>query len=89
VPSSTLLDQRVFSHARDLDLDDDFVEMLYQALTSTGLNALKTVRIELRKNQVVLHGVVSSYYLKQMAQEAIRPILFGLSVRNRLQVVYP
>jgi BON domain len=89
VPSLTLVDQRVFSQAKDIDLDDDFVEMLYQALASTGLNALRSVRIELRKNQVVLHGVVSSYYLKQMAQEAIRPILFGLSVKNRLQVVYP
>ncbi|MEM9644425.1 MAG: hypothetical protein AAF989_05490 [Planctomycetota bacterium] len=35
---------------------------------------------------VVLRGRVSSYYLKQLAQETIRPMAIGMEIRNELQV---
>jgi hypothetical protein len=37
--------------------------------------------------EVVITGVVRSYFLKQMAQEAVRPALGGRRLRNRLVVV--
>ena len=36
---------------------------------------------------VVINGRVSSYYLKQLAQEAVMPVLGGRELRNRVAVV--
>jgi hypothetical protein len=38
-------------------------------------------------DEVVLVGIVRSYYLKQMAQEVVRPALAGRRLRNRLVVI--
>ncbi len=53
-----------------------------------GLSAFgRNVSFEFRNSEVVLHGVVGSYYQKQMAQESLRRIK-GLSrIDNRIQVV--
>ena len=37
--------------------------------------------------EVVISGSVSSYYLKQLAQETIMPILDGRDLVNRVKVV--
>jgi len=37
--------------------------------------------------EVVITGVVRSYFLKQIAQETVRPALRGRRLRNRLVVV--
>lgn len=37
-------------------------------------------------DSVVLEGSVESFFIKQMAQEAIRPIAGGQRIDNRLQV---
>ncbi|QJW97429.1 hypothetical protein FTUN_5003 [Frigoriglobus tundricola] len=36
--------------------------------------------------QVVITGRVSSYYLKQMAQETVRPVLGARTLLNRVEV---
>jgi hypothetical protein len=38
-------------------------------------------------DEVVLSGVVRSYYLKQMAQELVRPALAGRRLRNQVIVI--
>jgi osmotically-inducible protein OsmY len=38
---------------------------------------------------VILHGVVSSYYQKQVAQEAIRRVEGVDEIDNRLEVCWP
>lgn len=45
--------------------------------------------LELIENdhEVILTGIVATYYLKQMAQETIRPALNGRKLRNRLLVL--
>jgi len=35
---------------------------------------------------IVLQGVVSSFYHKQLAQEVVRAVCSGISVRNAVQV---
>jgi hypothetical protein len=40
-------------------------------------------------SEVVISGVVRSFYLKQMAQEAVRPALNGRRLRNRVTVLRP
>jgi hypothetical protein len=39
------------------------------------------------ESAVVLQGNVPSYYLKQLAQEAVMPALAGRALLNRVQVV--
>jgi osmotically-inducible protein OsmY len=47
------------------------------------------VHFETREGRVVLRGVVSSYYQKQLAQEAVRRLQGVDSIENRLEVDWP
>ena len=57
-----------------------------QALRQSPIPALRTLQVEETDHQIVLSGSVSSYYLKQLAQETIMPILDGRELHNRLTV---
>ena len=46
----------------------------------------RSVRLEANEGQVVLHGVVESYYQKQVAQEIARRVDGVRRVDNRLEV---
>ena len=46
----------------------------------------QTLRCEARGSQVTLHGVVSSYFQKQMAQETLRRVDGVEEVTNLLEV---
>jgi hypothetical protein len=59
------------------------------ALRHSPIPALRKLAIEETNTEVVLIGSVSSYYLKQLAQEAVLPLLEGRELRNRVQVVEP
>jgi hypothetical protein len=48
---------------------------------------LRELSVVETETEVVLAGVVRSYFLKQMAQELARPALNGRRLRNRLIVV--
>ena len=48
----------------------------------------QTIRIEADAGRVVLHGVVGSYYQKQMAQEAVRQIEGVAEIENQLEVCW-
>jgi osmotically-inducible protein OsmY len=57
-----------------------------QALRQSPIPALRRLQVEETDHQVVLSGAVSSYYLKQLAQETIMPILDGRELHNQLTV---
>jgi hypothetical protein len=38
-------------------------------------------------DRVIIHGTVNSYYLKQIAQEAVIPALAGRNLENQIQVI--
>ena len=58
-----------------------------QALNRSPIPALRKLSLEETEDVVVINGRVSSYYLKQLAQEAVMPALDGRELRNRVAVV--
>ena len=48
-------------------------------------------RLEVLENgdEVIITGIVPSYYLKQMAQETVRPAVAGRRLRNKVIVLSP
>jgi hypothetical protein len=70
-------------------------EMAATVLTSTNLEAvlsaspnpeLRRLAVVESESEVVIEGRVSSYYLKQMAQESIRGALGQRRLCNRVEV---
>jgi hypothetical protein len=59
-----------------------------QALQAKRVPALQKVQVEENDGQVVLSGSVSSYYLKQLAQEAIMPVLNRRTLLNQVRVIH-
>ncbi len=45
---------------------------------------MRQIRVELSNEGLVLLGTLSSFYLKQMAQETLRPL--GLPISNQIRV---
>ena len=56
------------------------------ALTSSPLGQLRRLVVICDDTKVVITGQVSSYYLKQMAQETVRPALGARTLLNRVEV---
>jgi len=57
------------------------------ALRQSPIPALRKLRVEESDAEIVILGSVSSYYLKQLAQETIMPVLAGRELQNRVAVV--
>jgi hypothetical protein len=57
------------------------------ALRQSPLPPLRKLSLEETDDAVVIQGKVSSYYLKQLAQEAVMPLLEGRKLLNRVIVV--
>ena len=58
-----------------------------QALKQSPIPALHGLALEETDDAVVIMGHLGSYYLKQLAQEAIMPTLGGRKLRNRIIVI--
>jgi hypothetical protein len=57
------------------------------ALHHSPIPALRKLAVEETDSDVVLKGSVASYYLKQLAQETIMPVLAGRELHNHVLVV--
>ena len=57
------------------------------ALRQSPIPALRKLSIEETEDAIVICGAVSSYYLKQLAQETIMPVLGRRELHNRVAVV--
>ena len=57
------------------------------ALHESPIAALRRLQIEETDDHVVITGSVPSYYLKQMAQETVLPVLGDRELLNRVTVV--
>jgi hypothetical protein len=55
-------------------------------LQQSPIPDLRRLNVEESEFEVVLTGSVGSYYLKQLAQETIRPVLGQRRLRNRVMV---
>jgi hypothetical protein len=58
-----------------------------EALHRNPIPVLRLLQVEETEAEVVLAGTVTSYYLKQLAQEAVLPLLGGRRLHNRVAVV--
>jgi len=59
-----------------------------QALRQSPIPALRKLHVEESALEIIIEGSVSSYYLKQLAQEAIMPVLGTRELLNRVTVVH-
>jgi hypothetical protein len=57
-----------------------------EILTSSPLPQLRRLVVTVSEVEVVITGQVPSYYLKQLAQETIRPTVGHRRLLNRVQV---
>lgn len=60
---------------------------LAQALRRSPIPALRKLSLAESDETVTIQGQVTSYYLKQLAQETVLPLLDGRQLLNRVQVV--
>lgn len=60
---------------------------LVLALRRSPIPALRKLTLAESETTVTIQGQVTSYYLKQLAQETILPLLDGRQLLNRVQVV--
>lgn len=58
-----------------------------QALRQSPLPALRKLMVRETDNSVILTGTVSTYYLKQLAQETVMPVLGGRELNNQVRVI--
>ena len=71
----------------DVDKNPDLLEDQVQlAIAGSPYLAKRKVRFETQDGRVVLRGVVSSYFQKQMAQEALRSVAGVREIDNLLEV---
>jgi hypothetical protein len=56
-------------------------------LRQSPIPALRRLKVEETDSVVVLSGAVSSYYLKQLAQETIMPVLGTRRLLNQVTVL--
>jgi osmotically-inducible protein OsmY len=59
---------------------------VYHELESTGHRELRGVTVEVHDDRIVLSGLVPTYFLKQVAQEATRRACLQRRVYNELDV---
>ncbi len=58
-----------------------------QALKQSSHPALRYLRVEQTDGTIVISGKVTSYYLKQLAQETIMPVRGSLALVNQVTVI--
>ena len=58
-------------------------------LRDNPVNDLRRLEVMETDAEIVITGIVTSYYLKQMAQETVRPALNGRRLRNKVIVLPP
>ncbi|WP_145388918.1 BON domain-containing protein [Stieleria neptunia] len=68
---------------------EDVEQILLRALGDSGHTQLANVVCDYSDGRIVLSGRVTSYYLKQLAQEIVRKVEATAAVENRLRVVVP
>lgn len=57
-----------------------------EMLTASPLPQLRRLVVTATDHEVVITGRVSSYYMKQLAQEALRPALGARRLLNQVEV---
>lgn len=61
-------------------------ERARDVLAQSPIYALRQLRVESDGDSLLLHGHVGSFYLKQLAQEAVRSVAADVPVVNTVDV---
>lgn len=64
----------------------EFSDLVHSAIATNPYLAGRKLRYEAESGRVVLQGTVSTFFQKQMAQEALRRIDGVLEIENQLEV---
>ena len=73
--------------AHDLDNAADRISAEVEfLLTQSPYRELRKMKVTVSKDEIELRGTVSSFYLKQVAQEIARKVASDRHIRNLLQV---
>lgn len=67
------------------NLDEELRFLVRRALDNCGYRVLSRLECNLSDGAVVLSGVVTSFYYKQVAQAAVRRLLCSLETGGRLE----
>lgn len=70
------------------EADDTTQCLVREAIRQSAHGGLSWVECELKEGMAILHGKVSSFYLKQMAQELAKKVDGVQLVVNRVEVAY-
>ena len=73
-------------HAITSDATEEVIARAKSALSATAIYALRELTVESDGVRIVLSGQVSTYYHKQLAQEAIRVVSSGYRLTNHIEV---
>ena len=65
---------------------NDLQQRAQVALASSPIPELKEISVESFPKGLVIRGVVSSFYHKQLAQETVRSVLRDLQLVNSVEV---
>jgi len=68
-------------------LDEPMVSEIASMLRLSPIPDLRFLEVEESDHEVIITGHVGSYYLKQLAQETIRPAIGIRRLRNRVLVL--
>ena len=60
--------------------------MAAEVLGQSSQPLLRRLDVEETDNEVIISGTLPSYYLKQLAQETVRPLLGRRRLLNRIEV---
>ena len=60
---------------------------LTETMRQHAVGPLRRLLVEEHGGDVILSGTLTSFYLKQLAQEALLPLLGGRRLLNRVEVV--
>lgn len=71
---------------QDAPLPGELERILHDALAKAGSAELRRIRVRIEGSDVLLVGQVSSYYLKQLAQEAMRRFIGKMQICNCISV---
>jgi hypothetical protein len=61
----------------------------HDVLRQSPIPVLRRLHVDESEQEIILSGAVSSYYLKQLAQEALMPVLGSRQLHNRILVIRP
>ncbi len=67
-------------------MPESVLHRVESVLAKSHVQALRNLTVSRVGDSILIQGLVSSYYHKQLAQEAVRPIVEGVPLINSIKV---